>query len=134
MARGTAGSDVTQRRPKHWDKMVSAAYLRMMGSVQKAAAKAVGRSERTIQAWEADGDTWREARAEARERWLADGDDAARRAVLGSIQAGNAAMGQWWLERRDEGFAPPKQKHEVGGKGGDPIEITVTRRIVRPED
>jgi hypothetical protein len=40
--------------PRHWEKRVLTAYLRMMGMTQKQAGAAVGRSERTIRDWEAD--------------------------------------------------------------------------------
>lgn len=115
----------------HWDKVVSAAYLRMIGATQEAAAAAVGRSGRTIRSWESEEELWTHARAEARSRWLTDAEDAARSAVLKSMQLGNADLGKWLLERVEPALAPPKQRHELGGQGGQPIEVVVTRRIVR---
>lgn len=121
-----------QKRPRYWDKMVSAAYLRMMGATQAECAKSVGRSRRTIQLWESDTETWAQARAEASERWLAEATDAARRAVLAEVRAGNAEFGFRILERVDRRLAPPKQKHEHTGRGGGPIETTSTVQVYIP--
>ena len=133
MADKTADKKTRPRRPSHWDKMVAAAYLRIMGATQKEAAVSVGRSERTIRDWETDRDTWAEARAEAADRWLCDVIDAARNSVLTGAKR-DPDMGFRILERVDPRLAPPKQKHEHSGEGGGPVEITVTRRIIRPSE
>jgi hypothetical protein len=105
----------------------------MIGHTQAEAAVAAGRNERTIREWEADRELWAAARSAADERWLADTLDKARQTV-------NRAAGRIpdlafkLLERTDPRLAPPKQKHEHGGEGGGPIEVTVTRRIIRPDD
>lgn len=113
--------------------MVSAAYLRIMGATQEEAANAVGRKARTLREWEADSESWAEARAEAANRWMSELIDASRISVLAGAKT-NPDMGMRILERVDPRLAPPKQKHEHGGEGGGPIEITVTRRIVRPSE
>lgn len=125
-----SGSHEGVERPKYWDKWVSAAYLRIMGATQIEAAKGVGRSERTLQRWEEDEETWRAARKEAEDRWLVEVKDASRRSVL-KAAGRNAEMGLKILERIDPALAPPKQKVEHGGEDGGPIEVVVTRRIVR---
>lgn len=132
MSAKAAASDTTERRPAHWDKRVSAAYLRIMGHTQTEAARAVGRSARTIREWEADREWWSRAREEARERWMADAEDASRRAVLRSLEMGNSELGKWMLERVDDRFAP-KQKHELTGAAGGPLEVTITRRVIVPD-
>ena len=119
-----AGSEAQPRRPAHWEKRVSAAYLRILGATQAEAARAVGRSERTIRLWESDP-SWADARREAEERWLADLKDASRRAVLQAVREGNAQIGLALLERLDERLAPPKQRHEHAGPDGGPIAIEV---------
>lgn len=113
--------------------MVAAAYLRIMGATQKEAAASVGRSERTIRDWETDREAWAEARAEATDRWLCDVIDASRISVLNGAKR-DPDMGFRILERVDPRLAPPKQKHEHSGEGGGPVEITVTRRIIRPSE
>lgn len=90
----------TERKPKHWEKRISAAYLRMLGMTQKDAAKAVGRSERTIRLWEEHG-SWKAARDEAADRWLLDITDASRRAVLQQLHASDGNMGLAILQRLD---------------------------------
>lgn len=121
----SAPDESQKKRHPHWDQIVSYAYLRMMGRTQVEGAKGVGRSRRTVQGWEADTELWQAARAEARERWFADVEDASRRAVLNSVNAGNATLGMEILERLDERLAPPKQRHEHTGKEGGPIKVEV---------
>lgn len=117
---------------RHWDKLVSAAYLRMMGATQEEAAQAVGRAERTVRSWEADGPVWNLAREEARSRWLVDLEDASRQAVLKVISQGHASMAFQVLERIDPNLSPKQTIEHRGDKGG-PIQIEVTRRIVRAD-
>lgn len=117
---------------RHWDKLVSAAYLRMMGATQDEAAEAVGRAGRTLRGWEADRDVWALAREEARSRWLVDLEDASRQAVLKVIQQGHANMAFQVLERIDPNLSP-KQTVEHYGSAGGAIQVEVTRRIVRSD-
>jgi transposase len=104
--------------PRHWEKRVLTAYLRMMGMTQKQAGAAVGRSERTIRDWEADTATWTQARDEARHRWLGELTDAARQTLLTVIRAGDGDLAMKVLERIDTDLAPPTQRlrhtHDIG--------------------
>jgi hypothetical protein len=119
MARKSAAARESPKRPPYWDKMVSYAYLRIEGKTQEQAAVAVGRSERTGWSWENDNpDLWRQAKEEARGRWLESAGDAARRAVMRSIAAGNATLGMQLLERIDERLAPAKVRAELTGRDG----------------
>jgi len=107
--------------------MVAAAYLRIMGATQEAAASSVGRSAKTIYNWEQD-ERWREAREEAADRWMCDLTDASRKAVLDSVCKGNAYMGLSILERVDARLAPAKQRLEHSG--GVAVELGQARREV----
>ena len=104
--------------PRSFEKQVAAAYVRMLGATQKAAGAAVGRSERTMQVWEADTLTWERARAEARRRWLGALTDASRKTLLETIRAGDGDLAMKVLERVDGALAPPTQRlqhrHEIG--------------------
>jgi hypothetical protein len=104
--------------PRSFEKQVAAAYLRMLGATQKAAGVAVGRSERTLQAWEADTLTWERARAAARRRWLGELMDASRKTLLETIRAGDGDLAMKVLERVDGALVPPTQRlqhrHEIG--------------------
>jgi hypothetical protein len=104
--------------PRSFEKQVAAAYLRMLGATQKAAGAAVGRSERTLQAWEADTLTWERARAAARRRWLGELMDASRKTLLETIRAGDGDLAMKVLERVDGALVPPTQRlqhrHEIG--------------------
>lgn len=118
-------------RPKHWDKMVSAAYLRILRQTQEQAAEAVGRSARTVREWESSP-LWPEAQAEARQRWLDEAADRARKAVLDSLDMGNADLGFRLLERVDPALAPPKVRNEHSGPGGAPIPMNLRVEFVGP--
>ena len=104
--------------PRSFEKQVAAAYVRMLGATQKAAGAAVGRSERALQAWEADTLTWERVRAEARRRWLGALTDAARKTLLETIRSGDGDLAMKVLERVDGALAPPTQRlqhrHEIG--------------------
>ena len=104
--------------PRSFEKQVAAAYVPMLGATQKAAGAAVGRSERTLQAWEADTLTWERVRAEARRRWLGALTDAARKTLLETIRSGDGDLAMKVLERVDGALAPPTQRlqhrHEIG--------------------
>ena len=103
-----------KKRPPQWDKMVSAAYLRILGATQAVAAASVGRSERTLWGWEnKTPELWREAEAEAESRWLVDLKRASMETVLENVRKGNAVIGQWALERLVPALAPAKQRIQV---------------------
>lgn len=124
MSKKSSAPAQEKKRHAHWDKVVSAAYLRMIGHTQEEAARGVGRSQRTIQLWEADTELWAAAREEARGRWLQATVDASRQSVL-KAAGRNADLAFRILERVDPELAPPKQKHEHSGEGGGPIAIEV---------
>lgn len=118
----------------HWDKLVSAAYLRMLGATQDEAATAVGRTDRTIREWESDAELWAQARAEARTRWLSDLSDKARKRLLESLdKPENGDLALKVLERMDDALLPAKQRAEHTGEGGGPVEIVVRRTIIRSD-
>ena len=103
-------------RPKHWERLVLFAYLRMMGSTQKDAGSAVGRSRRTAQAWEEENKPlYAQAREEARLRWRNELTDAARQTLLRTIREGAGDLALKVLERTDRDLAPPTQRmqHQV---------------------
>jgi DNA-binding XRE family transcriptional regulator len=105
----------TAAHPRHWEKRVLAAYLRMMGGTQQAAAAAVGRSERTIRDWEADRPSWIVARDEARQRWREELTDASRLALLNTIKQGNGYLALQVLERTDDDLSPRKDHVDISG-------------------
>lgn len=91
-----------------------AAYLRLLGASQKAAAAAIGRSERTIRNWEAETALWTKASEEARQRWLTEVTAMARRQLLKGLMTADAEMALKVIERLDADLAPPahRLKHE----------------------
>lgn len=119
MSGKVAGPAEGRERHAHWDKVVSAAYLRIIGHTQKQTAKGVGRAVRTIQLWESNAELWAAAREEARERWLQATIDASRQSVLRAAGR-NADLGLKILERVDPELAP-RQRHEHTGKDGGPV-------------
>lgn len=132
MAKSSADAELDNPHA-HWDKLVSAAYLRMLGATQDDAATQVGRTARTVRMWEADKELWTQARDEARSRWLTDLTDSARRRLLDSMEKPeNGDLALKVLERMDDALRPAKQRSEVSGADGAPIEVRVTRTIVRP--
>ena len=114
--------------PVHWERHILAAYLRMMGSTQEQAARAVGRSVRTIRDWEADKVHWNLAREEAKGRWLTELMDASRVSLLQTIRAGDGELSFRVLERTDEALAPPAYQHKHSG------EVDVTMHIQSARD
>ncbi len=104
--------------PRHWEKRVLAAYYRLLGSSQKAAGAAVGRSERSVWTWEQDTVTWTQATEEARKRWLGEVTALARRQLLAAMMRDGGDLALKILERIDTDLAPPTQRlkhqHEVG--------------------
>ena len=106
----SAYPDASAPRPKYWEKFVLYSYLRMMGSTQKDAGRAVGRKVRTVQEWEENKVTFAAAREEARQRWLGELTDAARQTLLATIRAGHGVLALQVLERLDGAFAPAKDQ------------------------
>ena len=109
MASKTTAFEEQAKPHAHWEKVVSAAYLRMIGHTQKEAAVAVGRNARTLREWESDDTLWNAARNAARDRWLTEVADAARRSVLKAASK-NADLGMKLLERLDPALAPKKDE------------------------
>lgn len=121
----SAGKKNPVKKPQKWDKVVSAAYLRLLGASQEVAAKQVGVSERAVRNWE-QCSWWDAALNEARNRWLSGGDSAAMRGILKALNSDNeyAVMSRWWMERRmPERFAPPTCRIDatVGSKEDSPL-------------
>ncbi len=98
------------KRPAHWDKRVSAAYLRLLSGTQEEAAKAVGVNERTIRNWESHR-SWPDALAEARARWLQGLDSLAMRALRNGLLADDQSTARWWAGKRIK---------ELGGRSESP--------------
>jgi hypothetical protein len=98
--------------PRHWEKRVLYAFLRMMGATQKDAGSAVGRAHRTVQVWEEEKSTFAQAREEARKRWLVELGDASRQTLLTTIRKGNGVLALQVLERVDPALAPVRQAEQ----------------------
>ena len=120
MADKPAGQEERAPRPKHWDNMVRAAMMRVLGATQKEAAEAAGRSERTIRDWEASP-LWREALVEVEGLWLVDLKHAAMGTVLRNV-ALNPMLGWDILQRLVPALAPQAKRMELTGKNGGPIQ------------
>lgn len=98
---------------RHWDKMVSAAYLRMLNATQEEAAEAVGRAERTIRSWE-DDPRWSKAKEEAKDRWLSNLGNKCRARLLTVVEdTDDPDKLVGILERIDERLRPAEKKFKV---------------------
>ena len=53
--------------------------------------------------------------------------------VKNAIDDGDKDMSKWYLEKTDNGFNP-KQKQELTGKDGNPIEVQSTVQIYLPDN
>lgn len=109
--------------PRDEEKALSAAYLRLIGHTQEAAAKAVGIGERTLRRYE-ECSWWPELRRQAADRWLTNLAAQARNTLMEAIKDGDADKALKVLERTEPALAP-KQKHEISGEDGAPIEFTL---------
>ena len=122
--RKTAASRDPVRRPVNWDKVISVAYLRLLGASQSVAAEQAGASERSVRSWEACS-WWKDALVEARQRWLRGGDAAAMRGLLKALSSETeyATTSRWWADRRIPELAPPNQKVDatISGPDGAPL-------------
>jgi hypothetical protein len=97
-------------RPRWFAKALLAAHLIVnCKMLQKDAAKAVGRTDRSLREWMATP-WWQYAIEAARELWYDDVQLDARFAVQSSVRAGNAEMGLKLLERLDPRMRPPVQR------------------------
>lgn len=114
-----ADSDDTVARPADWDKAVAAAYLRLIGASQAAAARGAGAGERTVARWEKSA-FWHEACEEASDRWLNHLVAASRRSLAKGVD-GDPGLALKVIERVDVRLAPPKLQAELSGPEGGPI-------------
>jgi transcriptional regulator with XRE-family HTH domain len=100
---------------KH-EKMVSAAYLRLLGHTQEQAATAVGVSERTVWTWENERADWPEVVQEAKERWLSGLAGIARDTLQKALKdAQNGKLALDVIERLDPALLPARMRHEIVG-------------------
>lgn len=100
------------QRPRSWDAAVSAAYLRLLGHSQAAAADAAGVGERTLRGWER-AQWWPRAIAEAEARWLDGLTAAARCTLLRAVRDGDAERALRILERVMPELAPPRMRVDL---------------------
>lgn len=125
-----AGKTDPVGRPVDMEKAIATAYLRMMGATQERAAEGAGASVRSIQSWEKCS-WWDDAREAARKRWMKDLTDSARKGLTQGVKD-DGTLALRVLERVDPELAPPKMQAEIGGVGGGPIEVNVTKRVIDP--
>ena len=67
------------------------------------------------------------------ERWTQRLKLGAKMNVKNAIDDGDKDMSKWYLEKTDNGFNP-KQKQELTGKDGNPIEVQSTVQIYLPDN
>jgi hypothetical protein len=122
-------------RPQNWDIAVSAAYLRLTGATQVAAAESAGCSERSIVEWEKCS-WWADAEREAQGRWLRGIDSRARVALERAFENPDesATTARWWADRRVSELAPPKvrQEHDVSVGFAERLESAIRRSKGEP--
>ena len=128
-ATASASPSEVAPRPKHWERVVLYAYLRMMGHTQKHAAHAVQRSERRAQEWEENRGLYAQAREEARQRWLTEATDAARQTLLASIRDGAGDLALKLLERIDPDLAIHLHVETARGRLSERIARLASRHV-----
>ena len=98
------------------EKMVSVAYLRLLGSTQEEAATAAGVGERSVWRWENERADWPAVVEEARTRWLSGLAGVARETLLKAVRdANNGKLALDVIERLDPALLPARMRHEVVG-------------------
>ena len=98
------------------EKMVSAAYLRLLGHTQEEVATSVGVSPRTVWTWENERADWPEMVEEARTRWLSGLAGTARDTLHKAIRdANNGKLALDVIERLDPALLPARMRHEIVG-------------------
>jgi hypothetical protein len=107
--------------PMDREKALSAAYLRLTGCTQAEAASAAGVGERTLRTWETCS-WWGEIKAEASGRWLDGLRTKTRKAIERLIDGLEPATVRFAAERIMDEFQPPKQRAELSGPNGGPIQ------------
>lgn len=109
----------------HWDKMVSAAYLRMLDHTQEEAAEAVHRSPRTIREWESDP-RWELARQEAQDRWLSGLRRTCRQTILDGC-GDDPKLALEVYRSLETDLAKPATRHELEHSGAVSHEHDIPR-------
>lgn len=97
--------------PQDWDKVLSAAYLRLTGETQEAVATAIGCARQTISVWEGSP-FWPNAVHEATERWLS----GLREKAMKGLETGVGKDGKLALdvlERLMPELSPATQRFEL---------------------
>ncbi len=114
------------KRPRNWDKAVSVAYLRMLGASQEVSSKEAGCAQRSVVDWERCS-WWKDAQAEARDRWMQGGDSLAMRAIYKGLANpdDSAQMSRWWADRRIPELAPPRVRGELDINAGR-VDVVIT--------
>ncbi len=114
------------RRPQNRDKALAAAYLRLLGGTLDQSADGAGCARRQIVEWETCS-WWPELQAEARQRWLRDGDARTMRGLLKALGDPReyAQAAKWWADRRIPELKPPKLQTELTGKDGEKFEQVI---------
>lgn len=107
------------RGEKDWPLWIMAARDIGMGATVKAAAAAIGRTERTLYNW-MKHEAWESAYREAEELCLRKLDQEAMQAISHNLQRKNGGLGLEYLKLRLKQLQPA-QKHEVTGANGGPI-------------
>lgn len=118
-------------KPHRWESAVLAAYVRMLGGTQRAAANLADVGKRTVRRWE-NSKWWPDAEAEAHRRWLQKASAKARLALLEVLddmdpETRDGATLRFVSERLLSGLEPPKLRQEITGKDGGPIEVSDAR-------
>ena len=112
------------------EKMVSAAYLRLLGHTQEDVATSVGVSPRTVWTWENERADWPEMVELARSRWLSGLAGTARDTLHKAIRdVGNGKLALDVIERLDPALLPARMRHEIVG---DLPSISI--ELTRPDD
>lgn len=119
------------QKPRSWDKAVSVALLRLIGATQEAAAQHAGCALRAVTEWEKSF-WWKDAMAEARQRWFQGGDQRTMRALYKALDESDTGTARWWADRRIPELAPPSQR--IVGADGGAVELTSKIVFVSNDD
>ena len=106
----------TEAEAARHEKMVSVAYLRLLGATQEEAATAAGVGERTVWRWENERADWPDVVQDARDRWLSGLAGIARDTLLKAIRdKSNGKLALDVIERLDPALLPARMRHEIVG-------------------
>jgi len=124
---------LTVKKPRNWDTAVSAAYFRLIGASQKAAAEAANVDVGTLRKW-SYSEWWPDAQQEAENRWVTDITAETRKGLMRGLKDKDeyGKMSRWAGDRLIPQLAPPTVRQEVSGPGGGAIRINLEekRRII----